>query len=172
VTIAKGTSLVIRLREAIDSSKQSEGDLFTATLDKPLIVDGFVIAEKGSNVRGKIASLKRAGKVSGDAAMSLQLTEINTTDGQRVNIRTTDYHAQAPSQAKGNAEKIGAVAAVGAIIGAIAGGGKGAAIGAGAGGAAGAGGVLATRNADVRLTSETRLTFQLAEALTLTEKIN
>ena len=62
--------------------------------------------------------------------------------------------------------------AIGAIIGAMAGGGKGAAIGAGAGGAAGTGGVLSQKNAEVRLPSETRLSFKLSEAVTLTEKLN
>ncbi|MEO8131445.1 MAG: hypothetical protein ABI822_30395, partial [Bryobacteraceae bacterium] len=68
--------------------------------------------------------------------------------------------------------KIGAAAAIGAAIGAIAGGGKGAAIGAGAGGAAGTGGVMATRGKDAEVPVETKLSFRLRDAITLTERLH
>ena len=172
VTIPAGTTLAVRLRQLISTDRQAEGDAFAATLDQPIVIDGFVIADKGSNARGKITSLVNPGRVKGRASIALELTEINTTDGQRVDIRTDTYRNEAPSGKKGDVAKVGAGAAIGAIIGAIAGGGKGAAIGAGVGGAAGGGAVLATKGEDVRLTAETRLTFRLAENLTLTEKLN
>ncbi len=172
VTIPAGTTLAVRLRQLISTDRQAEGDPFAATLDQPIVIDGFVIADKGSNVRGKITSLVNPGRVKGRAAISLELTEINTTDGQRVDIRTDTYRNEAASGKKGDIAKVGAGAAIGAVIGAIAGGGKGAAIGAGVGGAAGGGAVLATKGEEVRLTAETRLTFRLAENVTLTEKLN
>ena len=172
LTIPSGTTLAIRLRQLVSTDRQAEGDPFAATLDEPIVIDGFVIADKGSNVRGKITSLVNPGRVKGRAAISLELTEINTTDGQRVDIRTDTYRNEAASGKKGDVAKVGAGAAIGAIIGAIAGGGKGAAIGAGVGGTAGGGAVLATKGEDVRLTSETRLTFRLTENVTLTEKLN
>jgi hypothetical protein len=172
VTIPSGTVLAVRLRQLISTDRQSVGDAFAATLDQPIVIDGFVIADKGSNVRGKITSLDAPGRVKGRAAISLELTEINTTDGQRVDIHTDAYRNEAASGKKGDVAKVGAGAVIGAVIGAIAGGGKGAAIGAGVGGAAGGGTVLATKGEDVRLTSETRLTFRLTENVTLTEKLN
>jgi len=172
VTIPAGTLLNVRLRQLISTDRQAVGDPFAATLDQPIVIDGFVIADKGSNVRGKITALDAAGRVKGRAAISLELTEINTTDGQRVDIRTDTYRNEAASGKMGDVAKLGAGAAIGAIIGAIAGGGKGAAIGAGVGGAAGGGAVLATKGEDVRLTSETKLSFRLAESVTLTEKLN
>ena len=172
VTLPAGTTLAVRLRQSISTDRQSDGDVFTATLDQSLIVNGLVIAEKGSNVRGKITSLERPGRVKGRASLTLELTEINTSDGQQVAVRTDSYRNEATSGTKGDVAKVGGAAALGAIIGAIAGGGKGAAIGAGVGGAAGTGGVLATKGQDARLPSETRLTFKLTEAVTLTEKLN
>jgi hypothetical protein len=172
VTIPSGTVLNVRLRQLISTDRQSVGDPFAATLDQPIVIDGFVIADKGSNVRGKISSLDAPGRVKGRAAISLELTEINTTDGQRVDIHTDTYRNEATSGKKGDATKVGAGAVIGAVIGAIAGGGKGAAIGAGVGGAAGGGAVLATKGEDVRLTSETMLTFRLTQNVTLTEKLN
>jgi hypothetical protein len=172
VTIPAGTTLAVRLRQLIGTDRQSEGDSFAATLDQPIVIDGFVIADKGSNVRGKITSLVNPGRVKGRASISLELTEINTTDGQHVNVRTDTYHNEAASGKKSDATKVGAGAVIGAMIGAMAAGGKGAAIGAGVGGAAGGGAVLATKGEEVRLTAETRLTFRLAENVTLTEKLN
>lgn len=172
VNIPAGTTLTVRLRESIDTSRQAAGDTFSATIDVPLIIDGFVILEKGANVRGRITELERAGRVKGRAAVALELTQVHTSDGQQVAIRTAAYRNEAQSGAKGDVAKVGAASAIGAIIGAIAGGGKGAAIGAGVGGAAGAGGVLATKGSDVRLPSETRLSFKLTEAVTLTERLN
>jgi hypothetical protein len=172
VTIPSGTVLAVRLRQLISTDRQSAGDAFAATLDQPIVIDGFVIADKGSNVRGKITSLDAPGRVKGRAAISLELTEINTTDGQRVDVHTDTYRNEAASGKKGDATKVGAGAVIGAVIGAMAGGGKGAAIGAGVGGAAGGGAVLATKGEDVRLTSETKLTFRLTENVTLTEKLN
>lgn len=172
VTIPAGTMITVRLREELSSKYSQDGQNFTATLDQPLVVDGFVIAERGSSQRGRIVELDQAGRVKGRAALAVELTELSTADGQRVQVKTDSFRKEAESGMKGDMAKAGVAAGIGAAIGAIAGGGKGAAIGAGIGGAAGAGGVLATRGKDARLPSETRITFRLKEPLTLTEKLD
>ena len=60
-------------------------------------------------------------------------------------------------------------AIIGSIIGAIAGGGKGAAIGAAAGAAGGATAQMATRGREIRIPSESVLTFRLERGLRLSE---
>ncbi|MBN9660902.1 MAG: hypothetical protein J0H49_22100 [Acidobacteria bacterium] len=172
VTIPAGTMITVRLREELSTKHSQDGQNFTATLDQPLVVDGFVIAERGSSQRGRIVELDRAGRVKGRAALAVELTELNTADGQKIALKTDSFRKEAESGMKGDMAKTGVAAGIGAAIGAIAGGGKGAAIGAGIGGAAGAGGVLATRGKDASLPSETRLTFRLKEPLTLTEKLD
>ncbi len=172
VTVPAGTMITVRLREELSTKNSQDGQNFTATLDQPLVVDGFVIAERGSSQRGRVVELDRAGRVKGRAALAVELTELNTADGQKVAVKTDSFRKEAESGVKGDMAKAGVVAGIGAAIGAIAGGGKGAAIGAGVGGAAGAGGVLATRGKDASLPSETRLTFRLKEPLTLTEKLD
>ncbi|MGH9657815.1 MAG: hypothetical protein ACRD96_04670, partial [Bryobacteraceae bacterium] len=98
------------------------------------------------------------------------LTQFTTSDGQRIEVRTETFAKKGPESKKEDAAKVGGGAALGAIIGAIAGGGKGAAIGAGVGGAAGAGTVAATRGKAAVLSSETRISFRLTEAVTVTER--
>jgi hypothetical protein len=172
VTIAAGTPLTVRVNETISTNTNYSGDTFTASLDKPLIVDGFVIADRGARVLGRITQAEKAGRVKGVSELTLALTQIHTTDGQAITIETTPWTKQGEQSKKSDAAKIGAGAALGAIIGAIAGGGKGAAIGAGAGGAAGTGTVLATRGKAAEISSETRITFSLSNSVPITEKLN
>jgi hypothetical protein len=165
VTLQSGTSLNIRLAETVSTDRKYAGDTFFATLETPLVIDGFIIADKGSKVLGKITGLQKT-------LMQLAVTEINTTDGQRVPVATSVFEKRAEAKRGQDAAKIGGGAALGAIIGAIAGGGKGAAIGAGAGAGAGTGAVLLGRNKSISLPAETQLTFQLARPVTITEKLN
>jgi hypothetical protein len=172
VTIPAGTSLTVRVNEKISTDTNSAGDTFTASLDRPLVIDGFVIAERGARVTGKVLQAERAGRVKGLSNLSLALTQIHTTDGQTVNIETTPWTKEGPTSKKRDAAEVAGGAALGAIIGAIAGGGKGAAIGAGTGGAAGTGAVLTTRGKAAEIPAETRVTFALSNNVPITERLN
>ena len=170
VTLNAGMLIPVRLVDGLSSERNMPGDLFTATLDKELVVDGFVIAERGARVEGRVVASDRGGKVKGVAALAVELTRIHTSDGQTVAVQTDSFERHADVSHQEDAMKVGAGAAVGAIIGAIAGGGKGAAIGAGVGGGAGAGDVMLTRGKPVTLPSETRINFRLRNPVTLTER--
>ncbi len=171
VTLSRGTLLTVRLAESLSSERVQAGDAFSATLDQPLVVEGFVIAERGARVQGKVISAEQAGRVKGLAQLSLQLTQLYTADGQRVPIQTEALVREGPKSVGNDAAKVGVAAGIGAAIGAIFGGGRGAGIGAGAGGAAGAGTVMATRGEPAVLPVETRLSFQIKDAVTVTEKL-
>jgi hypothetical protein len=171
VTIPVGTLLNARLVEALSSERNHAGDTFTATLDQPLVIDGFVIAERGSRLHGKVVDVKESGRVKGVAQMGIALTTLRTADGQNVTISTDTFTKAAPGSVKQDVTRGAAAAGIGAAIGAIAGGGKGAAIGAGVGAAAGVGGAMATRGKPATLESETRLQFRIAEPVTITEKL-
>jgi hypothetical protein len=172
VTLAAGTGLIIRLGETLSTDHNYTGDTFRAVLEAPIVMGGFIIADKGSKVLGCIANAQRAGRVDGLSDLVLTLTEINTTDGQRVRVDTSSYDKRGPASSDRDTAEIAGGAALGALIGAVAGGGRGAAIGAGIGAAAGTGAVLATRGRPAVLPIETRLTFHLASPVTITEKLN
>jgi len=172
VTVAAGTTVRVRIGETLSTERNKDGDSFVATLDQPLVVDGFVIAERGARARGRVVEALRAGRVKGLSKLAVELTEVSTSDGQRVRIDTSPYENQARTTHKGDAAKIGGGAALGAIIGAIAGGGVGAAIGAGVGGAAGTGGVMMTRGKPVEIPVETRVSFRLKSPVTITEQLH
>ena len=169
-TLNAGMLLPVRLIDGLTTERNNPGDTFTGSLDQPLVVDGLVIAERGARVEGRVVSADRGGKVSGVAALSVELTRIHLSDGQTISVHTDSFERKAEQTHKTDAAKIGGGAALGAIIGAIAGGGKGAAIGAGVGGGAGAGDVLLTRGKAATLPSETRVSFRLSAPVTVTER--
>jgi hypothetical protein len=159
-----------RLIETVSSDRNRSGDTFTASLDEELVVDGLVIAERGARLEGRVTDAQAAGKVKGLSTIGVELTQLMTSDGQRIEIQTESFTKKGPESKGTDAAKIGGGAALGAIIGGIAGGGKGAAVGAAAGGAAGTGTVMMTRGKAAVINSETKLTFRLRDSVTITER--
>lgn len=170
-TIPAGTLVAVRLNEKVSTATHYQGDTVQLTLDAPLIVNGMVLAERGSRQLAKVVSAESPGRVKGRAAIALELAQLRTADGQIVEVNSETFTHEAASTVKKDAAKVGVLAGIGAAIGAIAGGGKGAAIGAGVGGAAGAGTVMGTRGGQAEIENETRLTFKLKQPVTLTEKL-
>jgi hypothetical protein len=170
VTIPAGTAIVVRTQNTLSSERNLQGDTFVATLDQPLVVDGYVVAERGAEVEGVVTRVQKAGRVEGVADLEIELVRLHTADGQRIPIATDLHDVQGPRSRGSDAKKIGAAAGIGAVIGAIAGGGKGAAIGAGIGAGAGGGTVLATRGKPSVIPSESRLTFRLRTPVEITER--
>jgi len=170
ITIPEKTPITIRLGERLASDRSAVGDAFFGSLDAPLVVDGWVVAERGSRVIGRVTDVESGGRVKGTATITLELSSLIVSDGQRVSVRTANFLYKGDTSKKDDAVKVGIGTVIGAAIGAAAGGGKGAAIGAVSGAAAGAGAVALTRGKAAVLEIETRLTFQLARAVTVTAK--
>ena len=171
VTIPTGTQIVVRLQETLAADKMQPGDTFHATLDAPLEVAGFVLAERGARAVGRVVESDRAGRVRGVSRLAIELTQFTTSDGQTVIVQSETFNREGATSKKSDAAKIGAGAAVGAALGAIFGGGKGAAIGGAAGAGAGGGTVLMTRGKPAVIEVETRIPFQTKAAVAVTEKI-
>jgi hypothetical protein len=165
VTIPAGTSLLVRMIDSVDSSTNKIGDPFHASLESPLTVGDTVVAPKGADVYGKLAQAKEAGKISGSAQLTLELTGIRI-HGNIVPIESTEYDVAGKGRGKQSAERIGGGAVLGAVIGAIAGGGKGAAVGATVGAGAGTAAQVLTHGEHVRIPSETLLEFKLQQDVT------
>ena len=170
VTLQAGTLIPVRLVEGLSTERNKVGDTFTATLDQPLVVDGFVIAERGARLEGRVAQAEQAGRVRGTATLAIELTRLTTSDGQKVAIATDTFTKAGPTSVKEDVAKGAAATGIGAAIGAIAGGGKGAAIGAAVGAATGTGAAMATRGKPATLPTETRLNLRLREPVTITER--
>ena len=167
VTVQSGTTLSVRLVDEIDSETAQPGQTFRATLDSPLAVDGEVVVPEGYDVQGHVVDVKSAGKFAGRSSLDLQLDRIQVGT-KYYTITTSKYSREGSSRTKNTVAKVGAGSVIGAIIGGIAGGGKGAGIGAAAGGGIGGGVQAATKGQQIKLASETVLTFELQAPLTVT----
>jgi BON domain len=166
VTVPSGTALAVRLVDTIDSATAQTGDMFHATLDSPISVDGDVVVPAHYDVEGHLVAAQSSGKFQGRALLELQLDKIKVGD-RWYNIETDHFKQETGSRGKNTAEKVGAGAVAGAILGGIFGGGKGAAIGSAAGAGAGGGVQAASKKPDIKLSSERLLNFTLQSPVTL-----
>jgi hypothetical protein len=166
ISVPVGQTLLVRMIDSVDSRKNNVGDVFHASLETDLTVNGYLVAHKGADVYGKLAYTKDSGHFSGGAELELELNKI-VVDGTSYLLVSDDYTLKGKGRGGDTAKKVGGGAILGAIIGGIAGGGAGAAIGAGAGGAVGAGVQVFTRGKEVRVPSETLLEFKLQQPATV-----
>jgi hypothetical protein len=167
VTIPSGTTISIRLIEPIDTEKSQTGSTFRASLNSPLLAEsGATVIPAGSEVTGRIAEAKSAGRFAGSSQLALELTQLQV-NGKSYALHTSQYTKQGNSRGKATAAKIGGGAALGALIGGLAGGGKGAAIGATVGAGAGTGVSAATKGQQIVLPAETALNFQLQDSISV-----
>jgi len=161
LAIPRDTILALELLTPVSTDASQRGDRIQAKVIEPAQYSGYI-------VEGRIAALKRPGKVKGVAELQLAFDQIRSADNRSATLHAElieispmggNYDPQVDSEGgvkgrdstKDDAAKVGAASGVGAIIGAIAGGGKGAAIGAIIGGGAGTAGVMTQRGKDIRL---------------------
>jgi len=169
VTVPAGTDLLVRMIDSVDSDKNNIGDRFRASLEQDFVVDGAVIAPKGTDVYGRLSEAKEAGHIQGKSQLKLELTDILIHNRMQP-IMTGEYEVSGSSRGSDTAKKVGIGAVAGTVIGAIAGGGKGAAIGAGVGAGAGAAVQVMTKGEQVHVPSETLLDFRIAQPFSVSLK--
>ena len=167
LVIPKGTVLSIRTTSFLSSDRNQVGDQFTATLDQPIVVNGWVVARRGQTIIGQVKAAQKAGRVKGVSHLGLELTDLTLVDGLQVPILTELWKASTGTSHGQDAATIAGTTGLGAIIGSAADWGRGAAIGAGVGAVAGIGAVLLTRGHPTELLPETPLTFQLVDPVTV-----
>ena len=165
-TIPTGTKITVQTVDIINSETSKVGSTFVATLGEPLMSNGVQVAPKGADIRGRIANVNDAGRVTGSAQLGLELTQIYV-NGIPYAVTTSEYSEVGESRTGQTARRVGVGAGVGAVIGAIAGGGKGAAIGAGVGGGAGTAVQVMTKGEKLNIPAETRLEFTLRAPLVI-----
>jgi hypothetical protein len=166
VVVPAGTTLTVRLGQALGSKISNSGDSFTATLAAPVEVGGKTVIPSGATARGVVTDAKALGRFKGGAVLQIKLNSV-TVDGAEHAIETSAVTRAEKGKGKRTAVITGGGAGLGAIIGGIAGGGKGAAIGALAGAGAGGAGSAFTGNKDVVLPAESAVSFKLQAPLEL-----
>lgn len=164
VTVPAGQRVSVRMTDAIDSSKNSVGQEFQASLDAPVTSGDRVVLPAGAPCTVTLQNVASAGRIKGRSELAVALTSIRYR-GRTYRVDTGAVEQQGKARGKQTAVRTGIGAAAGAIIGGLAGGGKGAAIGSAAGGGAGFGFNALTHGPQVKIPSETVLSFQLQSPL-------
>jgi hypothetical protein len=124
-TIPIGTELDVRLQDRLSSKDNVVEDRFRATTAVDLKMSDRVLIPAGSEIRGVVSAVDKAGRLDRKAQMTLSFDQI-TINGRDYPIQGTIIDPVEGEGIKGDVAKIGTAAGVGAIIGGILGGGKGA----------------------------------------------
>jgi hypothetical protein len=163
VSVPAGTTILVRMIDSVDSSKNTVGSRFSASLETNVVVAGVVVAPAGTRVQGRLSQSTEAGRVAGKSQLQLELTDI-IVNGTAYPILSSDYQVTGKNSGGRSAKRILGGAGLGAGIGAIAGNaGKGAAIGALVGTTA----AVAQKGEKVSIPSETVLEFRLQQPASL-----
>jgi hypothetical protein len=162
--VPAGTTLTVRLGEAVGSKISQPGQRFSATVATPIEVEGKTVIPAGASASGTVVDAKPLGRFKGGASLQLKLTSISLSGIEHA-VETSSLVRTEKGKGKRTAAMIGGGAGVGALIGGLAGGGKGAAIGAAAGAGAGTAGSAFTGNKDIVLPAESAVSFKLEQPL-------
>jgi hypothetical protein len=171
LTLPAGTVIRVRIDEWLSTDRNLNGDSFSAVLDQPIVVGGWVVARRGQAQTGRVSLVKKGAHGGGASQLGVDLPELTLVDGQQLPLQTQLFQTSDGNSQGRNVAAVGTTTGVGAVIGAIAGGGTGAAIGAGVGATAGIIGVMSTPGKPTVIPPETVLSFRLQAPVTIsTEK--
>jgi hypothetical protein len=167
LTIAPGTFFTVRVNQPLSSDRNQVGDPFTASLVKPIVVNGVIVADRGQTIAGRVAEVDKGGRIKGLSKLGIELAELTLVTGEQVPIHSQLISHTAPGSVGRDVAAVGTTTAVGAAVGAAADYGRGAAIGAGAGAAAGIIGVLLTKGYPTVIYPESVLTFRVESPIVI-----
>ena len=161
--IPAGQELDVRLQTALSSGTATTEQRFEATTAVDLMQGDTVLVPAGSEVRGVVSSVEKAGRVDRAGRLTLAFDQI-VVNGREHRIRAMATNVYESGGIREEAKTVGTAGAVGAIVGGIIGGLKGALIGA----AVGSGGVIAaTEGKDVELAPGTIIRIRMDQQLQL-----
>jgi hypothetical protein len=162
--VPAGTTITVRLSEAVGSKISSPGQSFGATVATPVTVEGQTVIPEGAAANGTVVDAKPLGRFKGGAVLQIKLASV-TVNGSERQVQTSALTRTLQGKGKRTAVMTGGGAAAGALIGGLIGGGKGAAIGAASGAGAGGAGSAFTGNKEIVLPAESAISFKLEEPL-------
>ena len=163
VMVPQGTTLNVRLTEAIDVDSAQAGMKVRAIVDDPVMLNGKVVIPRGATAVLQAVNVAQSGKMKGSDKITLKMNSISF-GGNAYEVTTTYVESKGKGEGKKTARKVGGGVGLGAVVGGIAGGGQGAAVGALVGGIGGAA-IASGGEEHLKLPAETRLQFQLNAAV-------
>jgi len=182
--VAEGTEFRIKVLGTLSTRSSKVGDRFDAEVVEDILSGQNTAIPEGTEVRGSVTHVKRAGRIAGRAQMTIALEALLFEDGSTLpidarlvsieehnvgKIKDDGSTVEAGGSKKEDLKNVGTAAAIGTIIGILGGGRRGGKVGAGTGAAGGLAGVLITRGRDVLILSETEMVVRLKRPLVVRE---
>ncbi|HSA07486.1 MAG TPA: hypothetical protein P5556_09930 [Candidatus Gastranaerophilales bacterium] len=176
-TIPVGTVFQVIINSDVNTVRNRVGEIFTATLNQPISMDGNIIVPAGSEVIGQITYLEDAGRAGKNAKMEIKFTSIKPPYSSRIpivgKVLTQDntgilkggsLKEQLVKSVKTEAVAVGSGAIVGTGIGALAGSaGAGLAVGATGAGVVGLGWLAWQKGKEVKLPVGSKMMVMLEQ---------
>jgi hypothetical protein len=113
VTLPAGATLMVRTLDNI-SSRNRPGTPFSTRLEYDLSAGNTIALKGGTVIYGQIQSATQAGRVVGQSALDLRLTQV-VVNGQTVPLMTSGHRAAGQSAIAKTAKSASAGAAIGAV---------------------------------------------------------
>src|SRR5580658_1652424 len=148
IQIPAGTPITVRMIDAVDSKVAHLGQTFRASVDEPVVINGQTVIPRGADAVAKLVEDQQSGKFEGKTILTLALTDI-TINGQMIDTTTGNVSQASSSRGARTAKVVGGATAIGAASGAAVGGGT----------------EVLTKGQQVKIPSETRLTFTLQQPI-------
>jgi type IV secretion system protein VirB10 len=180
--VAPDTEILLQLKNVIDTRSAHVGDGVYCQTTFPVVVDNVIVIPAGTYVKGEIAKVQRAGRISGRAEILFHFNTVIFPTGYTVEM-PGNLHGDSGSPGAKVADDEGTVkttghdklkqipdvgrdAGIGALGGGLATGTlNGARVGAGLGAVAGLATMMLTRGSDVRIEPGAALTMRLQRPL-------
>ena len=176
IPVPVDTVVQLQLNQGLSSRTAQKGDVFSARVTAPVVVENTVVIPEGSAVHGRVTEVLRAERRQ-NGSVAIAFYELELPSKEKIEIHGSlasledekgekrqvgqEGEVEGKSTAKRNVAFIGGGAGAGALVGAVAGGGKGAGIGAAVGAGAGTLGALMSKGNDVQVASGTEIAMAL-----------
>ncbi len=178
-TIPSGSIIHCRLTQTLNSKINFRGDPFTATVTEPYMLNGQDVIPYGSTLEGRIADVRRPGRVKGVGQMRLTVERVKLPEGRsfpliavlvnvfgpkNVEVKGSEGYVDGPSDKAKTALVVGATAGGGALAGLAFG---SPLVGTAVGGTVGLVDRMVTRGPDLTIPAGSMLDYQLTRELVI-----
>src|SRR5215510_5519805 len=89
VSVPVGTVIPLRIDKLLSSYSSRVGDAFTATVFRPVLVDGRAVLPEGAKVEGRVTGITQGVRGKSPATIAVAFDKISLPDGKAISIDAT-----------------------------------------------------------------------------------
>jgi hypothetical protein len=89
VTLKEGMPIYLELTEEVSSSTHETGQIVHFVVSRDIVVDGYIVIEKGAVAQGSITLAEEAGRVGDAGKIYFQLDKVRAVNGENISLRST-----------------------------------------------------------------------------------